>query len=170
MPLSYVVRYQAAPDHTTYFQGGFISEKIYFAPLSGAHFQADTRKVHQLLKNYLVDEMAEQWIRIIENRANGWDDFDVVCRHYSGEGNVSHRIATADFLQETLNYKSECAMSFNTILDITHKTFNIYRYEVEQMDDSTQVRKIFRRIKHLQLQDTAKALEIRADLDGITYS
>ena len=38
------------------------------------------------------------------------------------------------------------------------------------MDNSTQVRELFRRVQHLQLQDTVTALEVRADLDVITYS
>ena len=38
------------------------------------------------------------------------------------------------------------------------------------MSDSTQVRKLFRRVQHPQLQDTVKALEFRSYLDGIKYS
>ena len=60
MSPSYVVRNQAASDRTTDFQGDFIAETIACAPLRGAHLQIDTRKVHQLLKNYLVAETAEQ--------------------------------------------------------------------------------------------------------------
>ena len=60
VPLSYVVQHQAAPDCTIEFQGDFIYETIACAPLSGSHFQADTKKVHQILKNYLVAETAEQ--------------------------------------------------------------------------------------------------------------
>ena len=59
VPLPYVMRYQSSPDRTTDFQGDFIAETIAFAPLSVAHFQADTRKVHRLLKNYLVADTAE---------------------------------------------------------------------------------------------------------------
>ena len=58
VPLSYIVQSQAAPDHTTYFQGEFISKTIVCAELSRAHFQSDTRKVRHLLNNYLVDETA----------------------------------------------------------------------------------------------------------------
>ena len=38
------------------------------------------------------------------------------------------------------------------------------------MADSTQVRELFRRVQHPQIQDTVKALEVRADLDSITPS
>ena len=60
VPLSYVVRAQTDPNHTTDFQGDFISETISFATLSGAKFQAATRKVHKLNKNYLVSDTAKQ--------------------------------------------------------------------------------------------------------------
>ena len=51
VPLSYVVQDQAAPELTTELQGEFIADTIACPPLSGAHFQVDTRKLHQLLKN-----------------------------------------------------------------------------------------------------------------------
>ena len=98
MPLSYVVQSQADPDRTTYFQGNFIAETITYALLRIAHFQADTNKVHQTLKSYLVDETDEQWISSTKKRANGWDEFDTLRRHYSGEGNVSRHVTTADRL------------------------------------------------------------------------
>ena len=37
------------------------------------------------------------------------------------------------------------------------------------MDDSTQVCELFSRVQNPQLQDTVKALEFSADLDGTTY-
>ena len=114
-------------------------------------------------------ETAEQWIKSIEKRVNGWDDFDVFRRHYSGEGNVSHRATTADHLQNALHYKIKCGLSFTTFLYRTHKLFNIFRDEEEAMADSTQVPELFRRVQSPQLQDTFKSLEVRDNLDGITY-
>ena len=106
MPLSYVVQSQAAPERTTDLQGEFIADTIACAQLSGDHFQADTSEVHQLHKNYPADETAEQWIISIEKRTNGQDEFDALCRHYSGGGNISRRIAAADRLREKLYYNS----------------------------------------------------------------
>ena len=146
VPLSYAVWSQTAPDCTTDLQGYFIAEMIACAPLIITHFKSDTKTVHEILKNYLVVEMAEQWINSIENCVNGRDDFDAFCRHYSGEGNVNHSASTADCLQETFHYKSEREFSFNTFLDRMHKMFNIFCDKGEQMDDSTQVREIFRRV------------------------
>ena len=129
LPLSYVVWFQTDPDRTTDLQGNLIAETIACAPLSGAHFQSDERKVHQLLKKYPVVETAEQWISSIEKHANSQDDFDALCRHYSGEVNVSRHVTIADRLREKLHYKSKRVMSFNTFLYRMHKIFNIFHYE-----------------------------------------
>ena len=170
MPLSYVVWDQVAPERTKDSQGNFIAKTIACAPLIITHFQSDTRKVHQFLNNYLVTETAEQWIRGTKKRVNGRDDFYDLLRHYSGEGNVRCRVATVDHLRETLHYKSDRALSFNMFLDRMQKIINIFRNGEEIMADSTQVRELFRRFQHPQLQGTVKSLELRADLDGITYS
>ena len=50
------------------------------------------------------------------------------------------------------------------------KIFNIFHDEEKPMVDSTKLREIFRRVQHPQLKDTVKAIEVRSDLDGITYS
>ena len=50
------------------------------------------------------------------------------------------------------------------------KMFNIFRDEEEPMTDSTQVCELFSRVQHPQFQDTVKALEVRAEIYGITYS
>ena len=50
------------------------------------------------------------------------------------------------------------------------KKFNIFREEGEPIADSTEVNERFRRVHHPQLSDIVKALEVRVDLDGITYS
>ena len=101
--------------------------------------------------------------------ANVREDFDELRCHYSGEGNIIRRLATADRLRETLQYKSECELSFNTLLNKMQKTFKIFRDEGEPMANSTQVHELFRRVQHPQLQDRFKAITVRAELDGIAY-
>ena len=59
VPLSYIVREQEDLEHDHGFGDDFVSEMIACAPLHGTHFRADSRRVHQLLKNYLVEETAE---------------------------------------------------------------------------------------------------------------
>ena len=40
----------------------------------------------------------------------------------------------------------------------------------EQLTENAKVRELFKRVQHTQLQDTVKALRVRYDLDGITYT
>ena len=96
VPLSYIVGEQEDPDLNRAFGDNFVSEMIACAPLHGAHFRAESRHVHQLLKNYLVAETAEQWIKNLEPHPDGRRDMLALREHYSGEGNASRHIATAE--------------------------------------------------------------------------
>ena len=170
VPLSYVVRENQAPDHTRDFEGDFTEEIIACAPLNGPKFRADARKVHQLLKNFLTAESAKQWIRPLAPRGNGRDDMLELRRHNEGEGNQSRRITSADKYRETLHYKSERAMPWETFLDRMQKMFNIYKEEGEEMTENAKLRELFKHTKHPQLIESVKALDVRYNMDGLTYT
>ena len=167
VPLLYVVRENDTPDHETDFGNDFTTCSVACAPLNDASFSADARKVHQLLMNFLVAESAEQWIKDLTPRVNGRRDMEALRNHYGGEGSASRRIATAEKLRESLHYKSE---PFSTFLDRMQKMFNIFKEEGEQLTENAKVRELFKRVQHMQLQDTVKALCVRYDLDGLTYT
>ena len=170
VPLSYIICDNADPDHARDFAGDFTEKTIACAHLKGPKFRADSRKVHQLLKNFLTAESAEQWIQLLAPRGNGRNDILELCRHYEGEGNQSRRIASTDKYRETLHYKSECAMPWETFLDRMQKMFNIYKEEGEEMTENAKLRELFKRTKHPQLTESVKALEVRYDMDGIPYT
>ena len=170
VPLSYVVREQEDPDHDRDFGDDFVSEMIACAPLHGAHFRADSRRVHQLLKNFLVAETAEQWIKNLEPHADGRRDMLALREHYSGEGNASRRIATAERMRDGLHYKNERSLAFSIFLDRMQKMFNIYEEEGEEFTENAKLRELFKRVQHPQLQDTVKALKVCFDMEGITYT
>ena len=170
VPLSYVVRENAVPDHETNYGNDFIARSIACAPLDDASFRADARKVHQLLMNFLVAESAEQWIKDLAPCVNGRHNMEALCNHYGGKGNASRRIATAEKLRESLHYKSKHSLPFSIFLDRMQKTINIVKEEGEQLTENAKVRELFKRVQHTQLQDTVKALCVRFDLDGITYT
>ena len=168
--LSSVVHANEDPDHETDFEGDFVARSIACAPLNNATFHADARKVHQLLMNFLVAESAEQWIKNLASRVNGCLDMEALRNHYGGEGNASRRIATAEKLRETLHYKSERSMPFSTFLDRMQKMFNIFQEEGEELTKNAKVRELLKRVQNNQLQDTVKALRVRFDIDGISYT
>ena len=116
VPLSYVVRELSVPDPDATYES-FNEQAIACSPLEGAVFQADARKVHQLIKSFLQTETAEQWVKPIAKKQNGRADMEALQNHYSGEGNTSRRIAVAERIRDTLFYKSERAMQFSAFLD-----------------------------------------------------
>ena len=128
IPLSYVVREMEHPPEGADY-GSFNERAIACAPLSGDVFQADARKLHQLIKSFLQTESAEQWIKPFAKRQSGREDMDALRKHYSGEGNTSRRIAVAERIRDTLHYKNERALSFSAFLDKMQKMFNIFEEE-----------------------------------------
>ena len=170
VPLSYIIRDNQAPDHTRDFAGDFTEEIIACAPLNGPKFRADAGKVNQLLKNFLTSESAEQWIRPLAPRGSGRNDILELRRHYEAEGNQRRRIASADKYCENLHYKSEHTMPWETFLDRMQKMFNIYKEEGEEMTENAKLRELFKRTKHPQLTESVKTLEVRYDMDGLTYT
>ena len=140
------------------------------APLHGANFRADSRCVHQLLKNFLVAETAGQWIKNLEPHANGHRDMLALREHYGGEGNTSWCIATAERMREGLHYKNKRSLVFSTFLDRMQKMFNIYEEEGEEFTENAKLCELFKRVQHPQLQNTVKALKVRFDIEGITYT
>ncbi len=86
--------------------------------------------------------------------------------HYSGEGNTSHRIATAEKLRETLHYKNERALPFSAFLDKLQKMFNIFEEENEEITEPAKVRMLLQKVQHPQLQAAVDALRVRSAIDG----
>jgi hypothetical protein len=169
IPLSYVVREAEFPIEGADY-GSFNERAIACAPLSGDVFQADARKVHQLIKSFLQTESAEQWIKPFARRQSGREDMDALRKHYSGEGNTSRRIATAERIRDTLHYKNERALSFSAFLDKLQKMFNIFEEENEEISEQAKVRMLLKKVEHPQLQDAVGALRVRASMEGLTFT
>ena len=115
-------------------------------------------------------ESAEQWIRPLAPRGNSGDNILELRRHYEGEGHQSRRIASADKYRETLHYKSEHAMPWETFLDSMQKMFNIYKEVGEEMMENAKLREFFKCTKQTQLTESVKAMEVQYDMDGLTYT
>ena len=169
IPLSYVVREEALPTASATC-GSFNERAIACALLTGDVFQADARKVHQLLKSFLQTESAEQWIKPFARRQSGREDMEALRKHYSGEGNTSRRIADAERLRDTLHYKNERALPFSTFLDKMQRMFNIFHEEDEVISEQAKVRMLLKKVEHPQLQDAVGALRVRASMDGMTFT
>ena len=169
IPLSYVVRESETPIIGADY-GSFNERAIACAPLMGDVLQARARKVHQLIKSFLQAESAEQWIKPHAKRQSDREDMEALCKHYSGKGNTSPRIAAAERIRDTLHYKNERAMSFSTFLDKMQKMFNIFEEENEPISEQAKVCMLLRKVEHPQLQDAVNALRARASMSGSTFT
>ena len=91
--------------------------------------------------------------------------------HFAGEGNASRTLADADRLKETLHYKNERAMTFETFLTNMQKMFNIYDKQSEKVPEDQQVRILFNKIKSKDLESAINALKAQATTGTIiTYT
>lgn len=167
IPLSYVIRELEAPNRTAEFTN-FNEKAIACAPLTGATYQADARKVHQLLKSYLQAETAEQWIKPLEKAQDGRKDMEALRNHYSGEGNTSRRIAVAERYRDTLHYKNEKALTFTGFLDKIQTMFNIFETEGEPVTEQAKIRMLLKKVEHPSLQTAVENLRFTAGKDPTT--
>ena len=136
----------------------------------GPIFQADARKVHQLLKSFLQTETAEQWIKPLARKQSGRADMIALRKHYSGEGNTSRCIADAEKIRDNLYYKNERAMQFSAFLDKLQRMFNIFEEENEEVSEQAKVCMLLKKVEHPQLQDAVGALRVRAAIEGISFT
>ena len=105
VPLYYVIRENEATKPE--WQNTFVQKCISCAPLTGPHFEADARKVHQLATSFTRGEKLEQWIKMHAKNQNGHLDLKALYAHYKGAGNTTRRIGEATRLRKMLHYKNE---------------------------------------------------------------
>ena len=90
-------------------------------------------------------ETAEQWIKNLDPHVDGRTVMLALREHYSGEGNASRRIATAEQMREGLHYKNERSLAFSIFLDRMQNMFNIYEEKGEEFTENAKLRELFKR-------------------------
>ena len=164
VPLSYVIRDNDAPDRMTAFSD-FNERATACAPLSGAAFDADKRRVHQLMVSFTQGQLSEDWIKPVKRLKNGREDMKRLRAHFSGEGNASRRIAIAERLRDTLFYKNERAMTFELFCNKAQKMFNIFEQQNEPWTEEMKVRFFLKKVQHPQLEAVVESLKTRFSTD-----
>ena len=170
IPLVYVIRQQEErqPDgHQT-----FVEKCIACAPLAGTKFEADARRVHQMVRGFVQGEQSEQWVKSIRKRKNGREDVKALRSHYQGEGNATRRIADASRLRDTLHYKSERMMAFATFLTQVQHMFNLYAEHGEPYGEPAKIRFLFEKVQCPVLLGSVAALKVKQNLDpeSVTFT
>ena len=170
VPLSYVLRENDAPDVTGTYTD-FVSKTIKCAPLTGEHYVADTATVFHMIVSFTTGLPSGDWIKNTIRYADGRRSMKALKDHFAGEGNTTRTLAEAERLRETLHYKNERSMTFETFLTQCQKMFNIYEKYGEPMSDAAKVRFLFSKVQHTGLEGPIDAL--KAQQSGgvvITYS
>ena len=170
VPLSYIIREKDEPDRETVYLD-FISKTIACAPLSGEYYLADRLAVFNMIVSFTTGQPSGDWIKNTLRFSDGRRSMKALRDHFSGEGNASRNIAEADRLKETLHYKSERAMAFETFLTQCQKMYNIYEKEGEPMPDDAKLRFLFKRVQHKDLSSSIDALRAQQTAGiNITYT
>ena len=172
IPLSYVIRDNDSPDRTSTFPD-FSEECIACAPLTGVGFQADDKTVHQSIVAFTTGQTSEDWISPVLKKKSGRQSMLALRNHFSGEGNVTRRIAEADRFKETLHYKNERSLTFETFLTKCQKMYNIYAKHGEVMTEDAKIRFLFKKIQHSGLESAVEAMKAKITTEPsgtVTYT
>ena len=171
-PLSYVIRENDNPDRIGP-HANFIEECIACAPLIGVAYESDRSAVHQALVSFTTGQPSENWIKSINKHKDGRRSMKKLRDHFSGEGNATRRIAEADRLKETLHYKNERSMEFETFLTKCEKMYNIYAQHKEAMTEDAKIRFLFKKVQHTGLDSAIEAMRAKINTEPagtVTYT
>ena len=158
VPLSYVIRENDEPNNDGDFPD-FITQTIECAPLDGEYFKADRLTVFNLIVSFTTGQPSGDWIKSTIRSSNGRKSMKALRSHFAGEGNATRNLSTADRLKESLHYRSERSMTFETFLNQCQKMYTIYDKEGDPMSDEAKVRFLFKRIQHSSLRSSIEALK-----------
>ena len=172
VPLSYVIRELVTPEPNTIYTS-FVEDTVASAPLTGTYFDADSDTVHQSIVSFTVGQNSENWIKKVKKYRNGRRSMQALKDHFSGEGNVTRRIAEAERIRDTLQYKNERNLTFETFLTKCEKMYNIFDKHGESMEEDAMIRFLFRSIVHPGLEADIAAMKATITTSppgSITYS
>jgi len=124
-PLSYLIRKVAVGDPEAVYSS-FDEKTVACAPLSGPSFEADAAVLHQKMISWTQGQDSHQFIKKKKKENNGRVDYLLLANHYGGAGNNEVRLKKAQQIKDTLHYKNEKVMKFNTFLAKVEEMCNIF--------------------------------------------
>lgn len=159
IPLSYVIRKDDEPAANPDDYPEFIHRTVACAPLTGEYYNADKLTVFNMIVSFTTGQPSGDWVKDTLRAHDGRRSMKALRSHFSGEGNATRNISVADRLYDTLHYKTERSMAFETFLTQSQKMFNIFKTENSEMNDNDKVRFLFKRVQHSALQPAIEALK-----------
>ena len=120
---------------------------------------------------FTTGQPSGDWIKNTLRFSDGRRSMKALRAHFAGEGNATRNMAEADRLKESLHYKGERSMAFETFLTQCQKMYNIYEKEGEPMTDEAKVRFLYKKVQHAGLRGTIDALKAQQTAGAIiTYT
>lgn len=170
IPLSYVIRDNDTPDNSA-DKSDFINKSIARAPLNGEYYDADKLTVFNFIVSYTTGQPSGDWVKNTIKHSNGRKSMKALRDHFLGEGNATRSLATAEGLRETLHYKNERSMPFETFLTQCQKMFNIFSQEGEPYPENAKIRFLFQAIQHDKLLLAVETLRAQETVGtNLTYT
>lgn len=170
IPLSYVIRENDLPDTTTVFTD-FIQQTVANAPLNGEHFEADKLTVFNFIVSFTTGKNSGDWVKPTVRHQNGRTSMSALRDHFLGEGNVTRSLTEAERLRESLHYKNERSMPFETFLTQCQRMYNIFEQENEPMAEDAKIRFMFKSIHHEKVKFAVESLKAqRTAGTALTYT
>ena len=139
VPLLYVICKNNQRDNTGNHPD-FVTETVACAPLMGEYYMADRTSVFNMIVSFTTSQPSGDLIKSTLRYSDGRRLMEALRRYFSGEGNATSNLAEAERMQESIHYKGERAMVFETFLTQCQKMFNIYEKEGKEMSDEAKVR------------------------------
>lgn len=157
VPLSYVIRENDDPDTET-AHADFIRKTTACAPLQGEYYEADRLTVFNFIISFTTGQPSGDWVKNTERYQNGRKSMKALRDHFLGEGNATRSLADAERLRDSLHYKNERSMPFETFLTQCQRMFNIFKQENEPMSEDAKIRFLFKAVQHEKMLNTIEAL------------
>ena len=124
-----------------------------------------------MIVSFTVGQPSGDWIKDTLKYSDGRKSMNALRTHFAGEGNASRTIADADRLKESLHYKNERSMTFESFLTHLQQMFNIYKEQGEEVPEDQKVRILYKKIQNNDLDRANQALKTQQTAGtAITYT
>ena len=149
VPLSYIVRENDDPDHTT--NTNFLDDYVMTAALEGPSYEIDSTKVHAFIQTRIVgNDEAEATIKPHERSHDGRKDWKALKEHYEGSGVFAKDIIQAENDLTSMIYTGEKKPTMYWTLFETrlNRTFHVFaKAENVIFSDAMKLRRLLSNIQ-----------------------
>jgi len=167
-PLSYLIRTKEMGDLDAHYKS-FDEKTIACAPLTGPAFEADAATLHQKMISWTQGQDSFQFIKKQKRLNNGRIDHQLLASHYNGAGNMEVRLKKAKTLRDTIHYKNEKIMKFDTFLGKIEEMVNIFEEVGQPMYPDQKMTFLLDRIQSTELSADISTLRAQKVQGTCTY-